>query len=46
MSIHGDRDLARAVAFPGTPMNSRLKGLAFRNITIKSARSLAADKYQ
>jgi len=40
MSVHGDCDLARAVRVSWHAYDSRLKGSASRNITIKSARFL------
>ena len=38
MSVYGDRNLARAVRVSWHAYDSRLKGLAPRKITIKSAR--------
>jgi hypothetical protein len=40
MSIHGNCNLARAVRVSWHAYDSRLKGLASRNITIKSAKFL------
>jgi hypothetical protein len=40
MSIYGDCDLVRAVRVSWFAYDSRLKGLASRNITIKTARFL------
>lgn len=40
MSVHGDRDLPRAVRVSFAAYDSRMKGKASRNITIKSGRVL------